>query len=325
MGTPLALNIVVAIALLLQMVAIIYAIRLVKRTKYNAIWILCIIGFVLIAVERYFELLSVNGEQVQLYISIALGIGVSVCVSFAVLFAHRLVSYLERVDRQRALFNRRIMSAVLRAEEHSRLNFSKELHDGLGPLLSSAKMSLSALSREGLTEEQRDSIVSNTTYVLEEALRSVREISNNLSPQVLLDFGVAQAVRNFVSRLSALNDVEMHFNTTLSTERFNGDVEVIIYRVICELINNSLKHSGCTSISLTLDYDQSVITLRYADNGRGFDPQAMLYCGMGLSNISSRVSSLGGNFTIDSTRGEGMNAIITVQVNSLPDDKDSAR
>ena len=148
MGTPLALNIVVAIALLLQMVAIIYAIRLVKRTKYNAIWILCIIGFVLIAVERYFELLSVNGEQVQLYISIALGIGVSVCVSFAVLFAHRLVSYLERVDRQRALFNRRIMSAVLRAEEHSRLNFSKELHDGLGPLLSSAKMSLSALSRE---------------------------------------------------------------------------------------------------------------------------------------------------------------------------------
>ena len=313
MGTPLALKIVVILALMLQFVAIVYALRLVRRTKYSAIWILCVIGFVLIGVERYFEVIGIENDQVGLYISIALGVVVSICISVAVLFAHRLVNYLDRVDRQRAMFNRRIMTEVLRAEERSKQHFSKELHDGMGPLLSSAKMSLSALSQDGLSEQQRE-LLSNTIYILDQALRSVREISNNLSPQVLVDFGLSQAVENFTSRLSVMHGVVIRFNTTLTTERF--DVEVIVYRVICELINNSLKHSGCTDIVLDLEYQDNTLTLNYADNGRGFDPETVTDCGMGLSNISSRISSLGGTFTINSAKGMGFKATAQVQVNS---------
>jgi signal transduction histidine kinase len=315
MGTPLALKIVVILALMLQFVAIVYALRLVRRTKYSAIWILCVIGFVLIGVERYFEVIGIENDQVGLYISIALGVVVSICISVAVLFAHRLVNYLDRVDRQRAMFNRRIMTEVLRAEERSKQHFSKELHDGMGPLLSSAKMSLSALSQDGLSEQQRE-LLSNTIYILDQALRSVREISNNLSPQVLVDFGLSQAVENFTSRLSVMHGVVIRFNTTLTTERFDGDVEVIVYRVICELINNSLKHSGCTDIVLDLEYQDNTLTLNYADNGRGFDPETVTDCGMGLSNISSRISSLGGIFTINSAKGMGFKATAQVQVNS---------
>ena len=315
MGTPLALKIVVILALMLQFVAIVYALRLVRRTKYSAIWILCVIGFVLIGVERYFEVIGIENDQVGLYISIALGVVVSICISVAVLFAHRLVNYLDRVDRQRAMFNRRIMTEVLRAEERSKQHFSKELHDGMGPLLSSAKMSLSALSQDGLSEQQRE-LLSNTIYILDQALRSVREISNNLSPQVLVDFGLSQAVQNFTSRLSVMHGVVIRFNTTLTTERFDGDVEVIVYRVICELINNSLKHSGCTDIVLNLEYQDNTLTLNYADNGRGFDPETVTDCGMGLSNISSRISSLGGTFTINSAKGMGFKATAQVQVNS---------
>ncbi|MBQ2423639.1 MAG: sensor histidine kinase [Alistipes sp.] len=315
MGTPLALKIVVILALMLQFVAIVYALRLVRRTKYSAIWILCVIGFVLIGVERYFEVIGIENDQVGLYISIVLGVVVSICISVAVLFAHRLVNYLDRVDRQRAMFNRRIMTEVLRAEERSKQHFSKELHDGMGPLLSSAKMSLSALSQDGLSEQQRE-LLSNTIYILDQALRSVREISNNLSPQVLVDFGLSQAVENFTSRLSVMHGVVIRFNTTLTTERFDGDVEVIVYRVICELINNSLKHSGCTDIVLDLEYQDNTLTLNYADNGRGFDPETVTDCGMGLSNISSRISSLGGTFTINSAKGMGFKATAQVQVNS---------
>lgn len=315
MGTPLALKIVVILALMLQFVAIVYALRLVRRTKYSAIWILCVIGFVLIGVERYFEVIGIENDQVGLYISIVLGVVVSICISVAVLFAHRLVNYLDRVDRQRAMFNRRIMTEVLRAEERSKQHFSKELHDGMGPLLSSAKMSLSALSQDGLSEQQRE-LLSNTIYILDQALRSVREISNNLSPQVLVDFGLSQAVENFTSRLSVMHGVVIRFNTTLTTERFDGDVEVIVYRVICELINNSLKHSGCTDIVLDLEYQDNTLTLNYADNGCGFDPETVTDCGMGLSNISSRISSLGGTFTINSAKGMGFKATAQVQVNS---------
>ena len=89
-------------------------------------------------------------------------------------------------------------------------------------------------------------------------------------------------------------------------------VEVILYRVICELINNSLKHAACSSINLSLSQNGTELALDYTDDGRGFNPQAMMDCGMGLSNISSRINSLGGVFDIASAKGRGMRAAIRV-------------
>lgn len=229
------------------------------------------------------------------------------------MYAHKLFKYIGRLNRQRQLLNRRILTAVLRTEEKTRSRFSKELHDGLGPLLSSAKMSLSALAREERDPEQRE-IIANTTYVIDEAIRSLREISNNLSPHVLIDFGLARGVQNFIDRSAAMHDVKIRFTTNLRAERYDTDTEVILYRVICELINNSLKHSGCKSINLSLSQGGGALSLEYTDDGRGFNPQAMMDCGMGLSNIASRINSLGGTFQITSSRGKGMRASIHVGV-----------
>ena len=82
--------------------------------------------------------------------------------------------------------------------------------------------------------------------------------------------------------------------------------------MICELINNSLKHAACRTISLSLAQQGGELTLDYSDDGRGFNPQAMMDCGMGLSNIASRINSLGGTFDIASTKGKGMRASIRV-------------
>ena len=206
---------------------------------------------------------------------------------------------------------------MLRTEEKSRSRFSKELHDGLGPLLSSARMSLSALERDECRPEQRE-IIGNTTYVIDEAIRSLREISNNLSPHVLNDFGLARGVQNFIDKTAAMHDVKIRFTTNLRTERYDTDVEVILYRVICELINNSLKHSGCTNIGLSLVRNRRVLTLDYTDNGRGFNPEAMMDCGMGLSNMASRINSLGGTLEIASSKGKGMRAAIRIDTQPEP-------
>ncbi len=304
-------KVLLCIAIGLQMLATIYAIRLIRRTKYNAIWILCIVGFVILCAERICQLLVIDGHEVAFTIFVTLGLIISVCIPIAVIFAFRLVNYIDRMERQRLLFNKRIMTAVLRTEERTRLNFAKEMHDGLGPLLSSAKMTLSALPHEGLSDEQCE-ILRNTRHVIEEAIRSVREISNNLSPQVLIDFGLAQGIQNFVTRSAALFNIDIRFRTNLRAERFDNDIEVITYRVICELINNSLKHSGCSSIEVDLHCVEQTLQLRYHDNGCGFDPKAMAYCGMGLSNISSRINSLSGTFEIESRQGEGMTATATI-------------
>ena len=285
------------IAVIIQTVATVYALRLVRATKYNAVWILFIIGFSLLSVERIVQVMVVNGGVGIPHDTFSwLGVVISICMSIGVMYAHKLIRYIDRLNRQRQLMQKRILTAVLRTEEKSRSQFSKELHDGLGPLLSSAKMSLTALSREERTPAQRE-IIDNTTYVI----RSLREISNNLSPQVLNDFGLARGIQNFISRSAALHSVRIRFTTNLRAERFDTDIEVILYRVVCELINNSLKHSGCSEINLSLSSGGDTLT-------------AVMDCGMGLSNIVSRVHSINGHCNVEGAKGKGMHAAIRVNV-----------
>jgi signal transduction histidine kinase len=130
----------------------------------------------------------------------------------------------------------------------------------------------------------------------------------------LSDFGLARGIQTFIDRLSSLHSVKISFATNLKGERYDTDIEVIIYRVVCELINNSLKHSGCSEIRLSLTVSGDVMELQYSDNGRGFNPQAVMDCGMGLSNIYSRINSLNGEFDIRSSKGRGMTATVKVNV-----------
>ncbi len=312
------IKILLVISILVQTLATVYALRLVRTTKYNSVWILFIVGFSLLSVERVVQLLLACGAEVNPRWWFGyLGIVVSVCLSIGVVYAHKLFKYIARLNRQRQTLNKRILTAVLRTEEKARSRFSKELHDGLGPLLSSAKMSLSALAREERTPEQRE-IIDNTTYVIDEAIRSLREISNNLSPHVLNDFGLARGVQHFIDRSAAMHNVRIRFTTNLRAERYDTDVEVILYRVICELINNSLKHAACTNVNLSLSRAGTTLVLDYSDNGRGFDSKAMMDCGMGLSNIDSRINSLGGTFDIDSAKGKGMHATIRIDTRRDP-------
>lgn len=309
----MTIKILLYLAIIVQFVAMYYAVRLVRATKYNSIWILFIIGFMVLAVQRVLQLWMSYGHPVPIEASVWFDIVVSICVSVGIVMLDRLFDYIDRLNRHRQLIDKRILTAVLRTEEKSRATFSKELHDGLGPLLSSAKISLSALSRTEMDQERKE-IFDNTLYVVEEALRSLREISNNLSPHVLSDFGLARGIRNFIDRSQALHNVKLSFATNLRGERYNTDIEVILYRVACELVTNSLKHSGCSEIRLTLSATGDILELQYSDNGRGFNPQAMMDCGMGLSNISSRINSLNGEFDIRSSKGKGMTATVKVNV-----------
>ena len=307
------LKILLVAAILIQLVASVFAVRLIRTTRYNSIWILFIVGFMLLSVERLLQLLWVSGQRFPMEISVWLGVVVSVALSIGVMYAHKLFRYIERMNRHSQTVNKRILTAVLRTEEKSRSRFARELHDGLGPLLSSAKMSLSAVSCEGMDDERR-AIGENTAYVIAEAIRSLREISNNMSPHVLADFGLVRGVQNFIQKCTGMHDVKIRFMTDLRSERFDANVEVILYRVICELINNSLKHAACTEISLSLSQGNGRLSLDYSDNGRGFDPQAMMDCGMGLSNIASRVHSLNGTFDIRGRKGKGMSAAVRIGV-----------
>lgn len=309
-------EILMVVSMVMQLMAIVLALLLVNRTRYSVLWICCIICLVMLTIERVFQLDQLNGGVVSDLTFAWIGIIVSVSFSMCVLYARLLVQHVDRMTLMRRLLENRLMTAVLRTEERSRATFSRELHDGLGPLLSSAKMSLSALHRADLSEKDRLTL-QNTSAVIDEALRSLREISNNLSPHVLNDFGLARGIKTFIERVASLHsEVTVSFDTKLRTERFDSNIEVILYRVLCELINNSLKHSGCTKIDVTLEKNTNCLLLDYRDNGCGFTPRDVNDSGMGISNIRSRISSLSGTFTLESRPGSGMRAFISVSLES---------
>ena len=311
MKIGLGLTIALIITTIVQLCAIVYAAYLVRRTKYSVIWILCIVSFAISIAQHIALLFSGTGYYMGYELYVILDVVISSCFVVAVLFAHQLVNHIERLTYERSLFRKRLLSAVLRTEERSRSSFAKELHDGMGPILSSAKMTLSALSMENMNEEQR-MIVQQSRSLIDESIRSVREISSNMSPHILNDFGLAQGVRNFASRISQLHTTDIEFSTNLDTERFDSDTEVVIYRVICELINNSLKHSGCSRIDISLLLNGSTLSLEYRDNGCGFDIKEVGSTGMGLSNIFSRIDTLNGEIDITSKLGEGMTASVQI-------------
>ncbi len=293
----MVLQILLIISMILQLVAAIIAIRLTRRTKYNISWMLFTLALVLMCFVRLAQYVPlVGGREWALppHSFAWLGGVTSLCIAIGIFYVSKILDSIRRLEYQRRLTERRILTTVLRTEEKERARLAKELHDGLGPLLSSAKMSLSELARSGLPEENKE-LFDSTSYVIDEAIRCLREISNNLSPHTLTTFGLAKALGNFINKSAAINslkNIKIEFDTNLRSERFDPNVEVILYRVICELITNSIKHSGGDLVALSLRYHNNIITIHYADNGKGFDPQAVLDTGMGLSNITSRIGSL---------------------------------
>ena len=308
-----AVEILMIVSIVMQVGAMIIAMLLVNKTKYMALWIFCIISLALLCLERYFQLKEFAGHDVSDVVFAWVGIVVSLSFSICVLCARFLVDHVDYVSLQRRILENRLLTAVLRTEERQRARFSRELHDGLGPLLSSAKMSLSALQRADLSTKDRE-MLQNSSAVIDEAIRSLREISNNLSPHVLNNFGLARGIKNFVDRVGVVQQTSIDFSTTLGAQRYDSNIEVIIYRVVCELINNSLKHAECSEIRVSLREESGLLVLDYRDNGKGFLPRDVEEQGMGLSNIRSRVSSLRGKFSLHSRPGEGMSVRVKVSV-----------
>ena len=306
-------EILILVSIVMQVVAIAIALYLVNKTKYKALWVCCIISLVMLCIDHLMQFNIFRGVEVSDLTRAWVGIVVSLSFSICVVCARLLVDHVDRMAKHRQMLENRFMTALLRTEERSRASFSRELHDGLGPLLSSSKMSLSALNRANLNENERE-ILQNTSAVIDEAIRSLREISNNLSPHILNDFGLVRGIKHFVDRLGTVRDTKIEFKTTLKDERFDSNIEVILYRVICELINNSLKHAAATEISVALREEQGMLVVDYSDNGRGFIYSDEESKGMGLSNIRSRIASLNGKLEITTSEGCGMSARVAVSL-----------
>jgi signal transduction histidine kinase len=309
------------ISITLQLIAAIFALRLMRVTKYRASWVMISLGFLLMAVKHAIKLIQFLNDDFSFYLTLAddwLGVIISFLFTAGVFLIGEIFYTLKRAEMDRNRAERRLLNAIIQTEERERRRFAKDLHDGLGPLLSAARMSVSALLQNN-SEMHSKVILENTSNVINEAIGSIKEISNNLSPHVLSNFGLSSAIKNFASKINQSKSININFYSSVESDRFEPNTEIVLYRATCELINNTLKHACADTININIQKHQRTLTIEYSDNGKGFDPDKKEpgeHKGMGLSNISSRIKTINGVFVLNSNPGEGMNALIKVKLNS---------
>jgi len=225
------------------------------------------------------------------------------------------------ITEKKQIQERNIVKAIIQTEEKERVNFSKELHDGLGPLLVIIKLYLQWSIRP-LSDDSRKDILTKAEDILEEAIMTVKEISYKLSPHLLSYHGLTSAVQSFIHKLEGMNNLKIDFQSNIP-ERMEMEVEAALYRAIIECINNTIKYAQAQHINIKLDYAKNRINLQYKDDGEGFDIEKTLSGGkgLGLFNLQNRIQTIGGEIKMFSKPSEGVYYQITVPVKQVQTDK----
>lgn len=210
--------------------------------------------------------------------------------------------YFYNVRKKRAEEKIRI-SAVLESEEKERARIARELHDGLGQLLSTARLNAAAL--EDSVEQEDEPILKTTLQLIDQSVSELRAISHNLMPRALSDKGLIEALTELVNQINTGKTIQVD----LKHDPLRGmrkPLEIALYRMIQEVLNNMIRHAGASVITLKLQQEQTQLTVRISDNGKGFDTALIENsAGIGWKNIATRLSLINGTFDISSAAGQG--------------------
>jgi signal transduction histidine kinase len=209
---------------------------------------------------------------------------------------------------------RKLFETIIQTEEEERSRFARDIHDDIGPLISALKIFTTSFLETSDTE-RKDKLAQQIGSIIREVIDSVKTISNDLSPHVLLNFGLHAAICNFIELFS--KNVDITLSSNLGTMRFQATEESLIYRIIKELINNTVKHARATNIKIDIDYYEPALICHYRDNGMGFDWEHQISSmpkGLGINNIIARIRSLGGEYEVVSKPEHGFEINIVLQM-----------
>ncbi|MDD3702291.1 MAG: PAS domain S-box protein [Bacteroidales bacterium] len=213
------------------------------------------------------------------------------------------IACVARTIAERKELDKKVRIAIIETEETERRRFAKEIHDGLGPLLSTIKLYVNELDGAKNTHEKEESILFINKLV-DEAVDSARNIANNITPQLLTDYGLTKAIVHFTDAINATNLLQIKVRCSNIDRQIGPTLELIFYRIITELINNTIKHANANIITIDFRLSDHKLVLDYRDDGIGFDLQQAIEKGdnhMGVKNIISRVRSMNGTFNFQNT------------------------
>lgn len=203
---------------------------------------------------------------------------------------------------------------IIEAQEFERRRIAADLHDSVGQMLSSVKMRLNFANSTSIDGLQTKEVVNESQQIIDRIATEIRSISYNLVPSSLKKFGLITAMEEQIELLKLRNSTQIYFYQSVQRSFYDSKMELGLFRIFQELLNNSIKHAQAKEINIQLIEHESELNLIVEDDGIGFhkESNSLSYKGSGLSNISSRVAIMGGVVHFDSKPGNGTTVTVTI-------------
>lgn len=240
---------------------------------------------------------------------------------------YKNLNHLRNANHQKTILslNEKKSRAATEAEIQERKRIGQDLHDGLGQMLSVARLNISVLrQRPEISGEIKKELLDLALSSVDEAFLELRNISHNLAPSVLSSKGLAKGIKEMVDKVNQSKQINIQLEMYGLNSPLDEILENTLYRATQELLSNTIKHSQAKYFDLQIIKSDEEITLMAEDDGNGFDiNKTIILNGGGLSNIRSRVENLKGNVFIDSKRQRGTIVTIVIPLTELYYDKAS--
>lgn len=265
---------------------------------------------------------ALNEEDKQLIFLLLIGLGAMFLLSLLVIYFY--IFYRKRFLRQEQkldFYQQKLLDAEIIVQEEERSRIARDLHDVVGSLLSATKMFVGKLD-VGLGQARHGELKKETSQLIDEAIQNVREIIYDIIPVDLQQFGVVSVLENLFESYSTANGIDFKFRSQHGA-RLSVQQELAIYRIVQELVNNTLKYAEAREVYLELSIFPKSWTLHYRDDGKGFDVNSMVKeqptnMNLGLKSIRSRIAFLGAHYDIKSKPGEGFELKMNATQNQSP-------
>ncbi len=238
-------------------------------------------------------------------------------VLFVMYYQRKQIEQQMRVKDMEAEFQRKLLEVSMASTEAERRRIAQDLHDDIGALLSVTKLTFNALYGQLGSKDQAERLAKQVREALDETISHVRRISRELVPTTLERFGLPAALQEFAAKSISSHTVRITFGYSGDENiRLEPKVELMLYRVAQELINNALKHSGGTNVHVQLSLPPETFGLVVEDNGHGFNLQeahTRPSPGLGLDSIEGRLRVINGKINYETGPQKGCRAVVELR------------
>ena len=206
--------------------------------------------------------------------------------------------------------------AVLKGEEQERTRLAKDLHDGLGGMLSGIKYSFSTMKGNLIMTPENNQAFERSMDMLDSSIKEMRRVAHNMMPEALVKFGLDTALKDFCNDINNSGALKVSYQSIgIDGMVMDQTVAITIYRIVQELINNTMKHAAAKTALVQVSKSNNLLTITVEDDGKGFDIKFINQSkGIGWSNIQNRVDFLNGKIDVNSEQGKGTSVLIEINI-----------